>query len=108
MRGRWGCTPDGIGPIAQGGVAGKREVRAYLVWILHQHIFSLRMFHTQIDNRPYDAPAVGERDIQLTGEVQRPVRCGTEDNVACVITRVRAGNVPVRMVSERSFGQRPG
>ena len=78
-RGGGGRTfPRDIGPAAQdrGGLrvhGREREKRSYLVWVSHEHVLSLRLFHTQIDDRPHDTPPVGERDIQLTSEVQRSI-----------------------------------
>lgn len=56
------------------------------------------MFHAQIDDRLYDAPPVGKGDVELACEVQGSIRGSAQDNVAGIITRVHAGDIPVRTV----------
>ena len=81
-------------------------MQTYLVWILDQHVLSLRVFHAQIDDRPYNAPSVSERNVQLASKVQRSIRRGAQDNVASVIAWVGAGDVPVKPVSQHSLSTR--
>lgn len=68
-----GTLSRDIGPIAQDMRllvrTRERKTRTYLVWVPHQHIFSLRLFHAQIDDRPHNPPPIGDRDVKLTSEV---------------------------------------
>jgi hypothetical protein len=62
--------------------------RAYLVWILDQDIFTVRVLQAQIHDRPDDTPSVLKLNIELRGKLAWAYARRAKDDMPTVIPGV--------------------
>lgn len=53
----------------------------HLVGILHDEVFAISLFHAQVDNASQYAPCIVHIQLDLIGELGRPVLLSTKDDV---------------------------
>jgi hypothetical protein len=46
-----------------------KQSRSHLVRVFDQNVFALRHLHAHVSDSANDAPSIGQRHVELTGEI---------------------------------------
>lgn len=77
-----------------------------LVGVLDQHVPAVVALQAHVGDGAHDAPAVGQRQVHLVGEVARLPAHDAQDDVLVVLLGVGAGDEAVKIQLVKSAGKK--